>query len=119
MNQIHVTETIFLDDNRDGKRYYTFSLPLAIGAGYRQVTSYNAFFHSSPRVGTRTKRAPNWTDKRLFYATIGSDPIFDAEAGDPTPYADIYAFFAAIGYDYRRKRYTSGERMRRVLLQNP
>jgi hypothetical protein len=105
MRQVHVTETIFHEGAEDEKRYHTFPLPVALGAGYRQVMSYNAFFHSS------TKHSPNWTDRRLFHpAIVGVDPIYD-DGHDPTSYAGIYEFFTTIGYDHRRRRYTNREHL--------
>jgi hypothetical protein len=109
--QVRVTETIF-GDPYDTKRYHLFPLPIAIGGGYRQVLSYNAFFHSC---GSHYR---NWTDQRLFHAAIiGVDPIYADiyadTAGPPLSYPDIYAFFLAIGYDYHHKRYTNGERLKK------
>lgn len=110
--RVLVSETIFGpadDPNREEKRFYVFSMGLPMGPGYRHVTSYNAFFHSR----NRNRKRRNWTDRRLFYPTlVGFDPKPRYPISEPIVLADIYAFFEAIGYDYKKGKYLSGERMR-------
>lgn len=105
--KILVTETIF--DQNDLKQFYIFRLGLPMGPGYRQVISYNAFFHGASR---KTKYR-NWTNKRLFYATvIGVDPIPPYAIIEPLELPDIYSFFDVIGYDYKHQRYANGETLK-------
>lgn len=103
---IHVIETIFGKTAReDQKRYYTFPLPLPLGAGYRQVISFNAFF--------RGLIGRNMTERRLFVARMPDELTrFDKESiHDPIACQDIFDFYRVIGYDHRKRRYTTGERI--------
>lgn len=101
---VRVTETTFRPD-ADDKRYYVFRLPDVGEPGfYRQVVSYNAFFNS---VSCR-----NWTNRRLFVARRpGGDwaAKYDEVPDDAIVCADIWDFYERIGFDYRRKRYRTGE----------
>lgn len=103
---IHVIETIFGTTAADDqKRYYTFPLPVALGAGYPQVLSFNAFF--------RSIAGRNMTERRLFVARTPDELTrFDKESiHDPRACQDIFDFYRVIGYDHRKRRYASGERI--------
>lgn len=103
---IHVIETIFgTTASDDQKRYYTFVLPLPLGAGYRHVMSFNAFF--------RGVSGRNMTERRLFVARTPDELTRGDQESihDPQACQDIFDFYRVIGYDHRKRRYTTGERI--------
>ncbi|AKF13272.1 hypothetical protein PHIN3_5 [Sinorhizobium phage phiN3] len=74
---------------------------------YRTTTILSGFFHG------RGARA-NVTEKRQFtYHGINEDDLYTYTT-DPSITVDgLHGFFAEIGYDYRTKKYASGERIKK------
>lgn len=109
---ITVVETIFgTNPAEDQKRYYSFPLPVPQHSSYRQALSFNAFFY-------RVRSPKNWTENRLFIARRPDEmtELDQAEIHDPLACADIFAFYRVIGYDPKRRRYVTGERIRKSTL---
>lgn len=82
--------------------YVSFVLPrITEDGGYRDATSFNAFFHSS--------RHPNRTKTRLFYVEDDEEvPGWkrnSIEKTGCTAVRDIWAFYKHIGYDYKRQKF--------------
>jgi hypothetical protein len=96
-------------------------LPFVTETGfYRQVTSFNAFFHS----GKLKKHGPNWSPEFLYreldweefeiecntWREHAGKYDLDPDACDwrklpTTEHQSIWEFYEAIGYDYKSKRW--------------
>lgn len=94
--------------NRKFVRYHFFDLPSIAENGHRTIASYNAFFN-----GTRHR---NQTKTRLYYGRHFDDIEKDRfNLRDAIPslsaipiekHADLWAFYKAIGYDYKKNKHT-------------
>lgn len=77
---------------------------------YRQVTSFNAFFKSLKRRNTHNGFLfyPQEEDRYLFEKKIlkEEDGIATKDK-DIVTYPNIWEFYKAIGYDYKKKKYIS------------
>ena len=78
---------------------------------YRTVTSMNGFFHAS---GPHYR---NWTDKRLFSLKHQEEMKYEMERDESLkdsiiPLSSLFGFYRHIGYDYKAKKYTTGEKFR-------
>lgn len=77
-------------------RYFSYDVPVAIGSGYPQVRSFNAFFHSRrPRKWRRwmyheEEERVCWNHKREQMARMGVTKV-----------ETIWEFYALIGYNHR------------------
>lgn len=82
---------------------------------YRQVTSFNAFFHSG---GKRGLYGPNWKGDELLYSEKdweefeneceiwGKDlPALDYRNLPQIEHQSIWEFYESIGYDFRKKKW--------------
>jgi hypothetical protein len=107
-----------LDLTTDEVQLYSFPTPQygdspdkIDGVGfYRTIVSLNAFFHGG------SSHYRNWTDKRLFSLKTEREVEFERERGrlegGPTiPFSSLFAFYRHIGYDYKAKKYTTGEKL--------
>lgn len=70
---------------------------------YREIRSYNAFFHNPNLMERRRK----W--KKYFITKFGEpiECLLPRDYNVPEfRYTSIYEFFGAIGYDYRKRKFS-------------
>lgn len=85
-------------------RFFQIDLPAPLYEGYKQVVSWNAFFH-----GTRRK---NRNDKFLYTSYSYEEwpyyegVFYDSQRKIPIIEVDnVWEFYKMIGYDYKTKKY--------------
>ena len=101
----NVIQVTVADLNLNHLGYYQFGLPPALYDGYPQVVSFNAFF-SSPRHhwGSLSRT------RRYFGDHLAILPQSDFRRANPNnlpvvKLANIWAFYGAIGWDHKTKKY--------------
>lgn len=77
--------------------YHEFYLPHVTEGGYRQIVSFNAFFHGMKK--------RNWNKNKLYHLTDEITMKFCQYKSKTVKHKDIWAFYKAIGYNYKRKKY--------------
>lgn len=110
MSRVLVTQTRFTPNRQT---FFWVSMPEVREPGfYRAAVSFNAFFNSM-----RNPKA-NVTEVRQFTADLEDDAAvrmkFRPDVGwdQLRTFASIWEFYRFVGYDHRRRRYNSGERMK-------
>ena len=117
MDKFLVIETYL---EKEEQNYYWLCLPQVSENGfYRQATSFNGFFNST------SYRRPNVTEVRQFTYDFDRRHFLKGIDWDNLPvFETIHKFFEHIGYDYKTRKYRSGERMKiwdgeKFVLPNP
>ncbi len=107
-----VIETYF---DRPDQNFYYLMVPDASEAGfYRSVRSLNAFFYSvrSPKANVTEVRQFTCDDEDGCAIRKKSKMYADVEWESLRTFPSIWAFYDFIGYDFRARKYASGERMK-------
>lgn len=99
-----ITEIDLLDSCRH-TRYFKFLLPYAHKDGYRQVTSYNAFFNSDREKNYRIEENdPTRTRTHVYHqqddTPVGPNKVPGLQVIDVL---DIFDFYKLIGFDYKQR----------------
>lgn len=84
-------------------RYFKLPLPIALGEGYRQVTSWNAFFH-----GDREKNIRFNGSGQRWLTYIGrefSEDNMTEVAASLIDVLDMWDLYRMIGYDWKNREW--------------
>lgn len=85
-------------------RYFKLQLPIALGEGYRQVTSWNAFFNGERE--KNYKRDAMGRDLMLYHGREDDPTQYTPTPGVPViDVLDMWDFYRMIGYDWKKREW--------------